>query len=415
MTLDQNKQSVCVVGLGYIGLPTASLIATKGYQVHGVDVSPKVVEIINNGDVHIEEKDLDVLVRSAVNSGNLKASLQPVAADVFILAVPTPFKDGHKPDTSYVQAATESIAPMLKAGDLVILESTSPIGTTEQLAQWLDQLRPDLFQEGKSSVFIAHCPERVLPGRIIIELVENDRIIGGVDTDSAKKAKQFYSNFVCGQIFTTSARVAEMTKLVENSFRDVNIAFANELATICDELGMEVWEVIELANKHPRVNVLKPGPGVGGHCIAVDPWFIVDAAPEQAKLIRMAREINDDRPKRVVAKIKEQSSKIKNPVIACLGLAYKANIDDLRESPAMQIAADIAKQKLGKLMIVEPHIDQLPEQLTNVDAQLELVGLEQALKEANIVALLVDHQHFITVDKDQYQNKVIIDTRGLWR
>ena len=345
------NEKVCVVGLGYIGLPTASLLATKGFQVYGIDVNESAVEMINSGKVHIYEPDLDIMVKAAVQSGNLKAGIVPETSDIFILAVPTPFKDDHKPDLTYVEQATKTIAPYIKPGDLVILESTSPVGTTEKVTEWILEEREDLtvteeINSNKGVFFVAHCPERVLPGHILRELVENDRIIGGINQNSTKKTVDFYKKFVKGKILETNARTAEMAKLTENSFRDVNIAFANELSMICDELNINVWELIGLANRHPRVNILQPGPGVGGHCIAVDPWFIVDAAPEQAKLIHTARQVNDYKPGYVIDKIREKADKFKNPIIACLGLAFKANIDDLRESPSVEIVEYLANQQL---------------------------------------------------------------------
>ncbi|KZX77653.1 UDP-N-acetyl-D-mannosaminuronic acid dehydrogenase, partial [Oleiphilus sp. HI0009] len=327
--MEKEFRSVCVMGLGYIGLPTASLLGTKGYQVTGVDVSPKVVETINQGKIHIVEPDLDLLVKSAVNSGNLKASLEPCKADVFIIAVPTPFKEGYEPDLSYVEQATRNIAPFVESGNLVILESTSPVGTTDLVAKILSEAGHDT----QGDVFVAHCPERVLPGRILIELVQNDRIVGGINEASTDAAATFYKEFVSGEVLETSAKTAELSKLTENSFRDVNIAFANELSLICDQEHIDVWELISLANRHPRVNILQPGPGVGGHCIAVDPWFIIHRNPEQAKLIRTAREVNDHKPEWVISKVREKAERFKRPVIACLGLAFKADVDDLRESP----------------------------------------------------------------------------------
>ncbi|HEY3375063.1 MAG TPA: UDP-N-acetyl-D-mannosamine dehydrogenase [Candidatus Aquicultor sp.] len=402
-------QNVCVVGLGYIGLPTASILATKGYKVLGVDVNENAVAMINDGKIHIVEPDLDILVKSAVHSGNLKASLTPERADVFILAVPTPFKEGHKPDLSYVESATNTIIPFLAEGNLVILESTSPVGTTDGIAAQIFVARPEL----QENLFVAHCPERVLPGQILKELVNNDRIIGGVDPISAEEAQGFYETFVSGQIFVTAAKTAELTKLTENSFRDVNIAFANELSIICHDLGVSVWEVIELANKHPRVNILQPGPGVGGHCIAVDPWFIVDSAPEKARLIRTARDVNDSKPYHVINRVKEKAGRIKEPVIACLGLAFKANIDDLRESPALEIVKHLAADNIGTILAVEPHIQKLPAKLERF-TDVEFVGFTEALQRADIVLLLVDHKAFKNVDRDIIKDKIVIDTRGMW-
>lgn len=409
-------KKICVMGLGYIGLPTASLLATKGFQVHGVDVNENAVEMINSGKVHIYEPDLDILVKAAVQSGKLKASLQPEEADIFILAVPTPFKDGHKPDLSYVEAAAKTIAPVIKNGDIIILESTSPIGTTEKVAEWILEERSNLttseeMNSAKGRIYIAHCPERVLPGHILRELVENDRIIGGLDKESTKRTVEFYKQFVKGKILDTNARTAEMAKLTENSFRDVNIAFANELSLICDKLNINVWELIRLANRHPRVNILQPGPGVGGHCIAVDPWFIVDAAPEEAKLIHTARNVNDYKPMYVVEKVKEKADRFKNPVIACLGLAFKANIDDLRESPAVEIVNELVQQNIGDIFVVEPHINELPKSLQN--NKIREVNLEQALNAADIVVILVDHDGFKNIEITMLKEKVVIDTRGI--
>ncbi|MEI4801148.1 UDP-N-acetyl-D-mannosamine dehydrogenase [Bacillus sp. NPDC077411] len=412
------NEKVCVVGLGYIGLPTASLLATKGFQVYGIDVNTDAVEMINSGKVHIYEPDLDIMVKAAVQSGNLKAGIEPEVADVFILAVPTPFKDNHKPDLTYVEQATKTIAPYVKQGDLVILESTSPVGTTEKVTKWILEEREDLtiteeLNSNKGVFYVSHCPERVLPGHILRELVENDRIIGGINSESTKKTVNFYKKFVKGKILETNARTAEMAKLTENSFRDVNIAFANELSMICDELNINVWELINLANRHPRVNILQPGPGVGGHCIAVDPWFIVDAAPEQAKLIHTARIVNDYKPGYVVDKIREKADKFKNPVIACLGLAFKANIDDLRESPAVEIVEYLAKQQLGEIIVSEPNIQKLPDKLSELG--IELDSIASTISKADIIVLLVDHDSFKDIDRLTLNEKVVIDTRGIWR
>ncbi|MBG9854589.1 UDP-N-acetyl-D-mannosamine dehydrogenase [Bacillus wiedmannii] len=410
------NEKVCVVGLGYIGLPTASLLATKGFQVYGVDVNESAVEMINSGKVHIYEPDLDIMVKAAVQSGNLKAGIVPETSDIFILAVPTPFKDDHKPDLTYVEQATKTIAPYIKPGDLIILESTSPVGTTEKVTEWILEEREDLtvteeINSNKGVFFVAHCPERVLPGHILRELVENDRIIGGINQKSTKKTVDFYKKFVKGKILETNARTAEMAKLTENSFRDVNIAFANELSMICDELHINVWELINLANRHPRVNILQPGPGVGGHCIAVDPWFIVDAVPEQAKLIHAARKVNDYKPGYVVDKIREKADKFKNPIIACLGLAFKANIDDLRESPSVEIVKYLTDLNVGEVKVVEPHINSLPKDL--VDKDIELVNLYEAITMADIIVVLVDHDVFYSIDKNILKEKIVIDTRGI--
>ncbi len=417
-------KKACVLGLGYIGLPTASLLATKGFMVHGVDVNEKVVESINQGEIHFYEPDLDILVKSAVKSHSLVASSEPVSADVFIIAVPTPFGENHVPDISHVESAVQAMAPHLEPGNLVILESTSPVGMTEKIAEWLQELRPDLVIpygdeientaiDYKRRVFLAHCPERVLPGQILRELIDNDRIVGGIDKSSAAKARAFYEIFVKGEIIQTSARTAELCKLAENAFRDVNIAFANEISLICDRVDVNVWELVELTNRHPRVNILQPGPGVGGHCIAVDPWFIAHAAPEESKLIRTARSVNDSKPHQVVAKIEQAATKFKRPVIACFGLAFKADIDDLRESPAVEIARLLAKKQVGKIVAVEPNIDKLPSSLTKLG--IELADLQSSLREADILVLLVNHKQFNHVDREMLKRKVIIDTRGAWR
>lgn len=415
---------VCVVGLGYIGLPTASLLATKGLQVHGVDVSPAVVETINQGRMHIHEPGLDVLVRAAVHSGQLKASETPVPSDVFILAVPTPVREDKSADLSYVEGATAMVAPHVAAGNLVILESTSPVCTTEKVADLLRTARPDLRVASRESpggpagfgdeqVYVAHCPERVLPGQIIRELVENDRIVGGVDHPSTERAVGFYRGFVAGSILTTDSRTAELAKLTENSYRDVNIAFANELSLICEKLTIDVWELIALANHHPRVNILRPGPGVGGHCIAVDPWFIVDALPDLARIIRVAREVNDSKPHHVVGIVRRKAERFRDPAIACLGLAFKADVDDLRESPAIEIVTELAEANVGQLLVVEPYIRELPPVLRRDG--VELTDLGTALARCDIVLLLVDHKPFAYVDRIAIQEKVVVDTRGIWR
>ncbi len=404
--------SLCVLGLGYIGLPTASIFATKGRRVLGVDVSASVVETINSGRIHIQEPDLDVLVRAAVQSGNLKAATKPAAADVFILAVPTPFvvsADGaRKPDLSFVEAAARSIAPAVAAGNLIILESTSPVGTTEKVKGWLEA---ELAKLGRKvdGLLYAHCPERILPGQMLKELVSNDRICGGLTPAAAEKARDLYATFCTAQIFLTDARTAELAKLTENAYRDVNIAFANELSLICDRLGVDVWELIRLANRHPRVKILQPGPGVGGHCIAVDPWFIVDAAPAEARLLRTAREVNDSKPHHVVAQVRAAAGPA--AVVACLGLAFKANVDDLRESPAVEIAAHLAAAGL-KVLAVEPHVAALPKAL---QGRAELVPLADALARASVVVLLVDHRAFAGLTLAQLAGKKLIDTRGVIR
>lgn len=410
---------VAVIGLGYIGLPTAAVLASRGVDVTGVDVNRVAVETINRGDIHIVEPELDVLVRGAVAAKKLRAVGKPEPADAFLIAVPTPFTDGHKPDLSFIQAAARSISPVLKTGDLVVLESTSPVGTTQQLSAWLAGMRPDLvFPDHEDSdrhdVYLAYCPERVLPGKVVRELVENDRIIGGLTPSCTAKAVELYRIFVQGRCIETNARTAEMCKLTENAFRDVNIAFANELSLICDQLGINVWNLIDLANRHPRVNILKPGPGVGGHCIAVDPWFIVDAVPERARLIRTAREVNDRKPAYVVERIREAVAACKNPpTLACLGLSFKADIDDLRESPAVHIVETLARKGIGRILAVEPHIEKIPDHLRQLG--VELTTLDRALAQADVIVGLVDHRVFQSIDKSLLSRKQIVDTRGMWR
>jgi len=416
------KYDICVLGLGYIGLPTASIFATKGKRVLGVDVVPAVVETINAGRIHIEEPDLDVLVRAAVQSGYLRASGQPEAAATYIIAVPTPFHHHgtrtKSPDLSFVEQATRSLAPVVPAGALVILESTSPVGTTEKVRDWmteeLHRIRPGEAVALGGSLRFAHCPERILPGQMLKELVANDRIAGGLTPEAAQAAKALYRVFCTGEIFLTDARTAEMAKLTENSFRDVNIAFANELSLICEKLKIDVWELIRLANRHPRVKILQPGPGVGGHCIAVDPWFIVDAAPELARLIRTAREVNDSKPEYVIAAIVQAASKFPQAVIACLGLAFKADVDDLRESPAVDIVGQLALGGVGEVLAVEPHIKALPVALAK-PGKVKLTDAATALARANIVVLLVNHRVFGEIDRRLLAGKTVIDTRGFWQ
>ena len=404
---------VCVVGLGYIGLPTAALLAGGGMSVLGVDIRPDVVDIVNSGRIHIEEVDLEGLVRAVVTDGSLRAATAPGAADVFIMAVPTPFAANHVPDVGHVLSATRSIAPVLKAGDLVILESTSPVGTTEQIRDVLAELRSDLRMpfDTPGDIAIAYCPERVLPGRTLVELRENDRSIGGISPECAIRARDFYRQFVVGECIVTRARVAELVKLSENAFRDVNIAFANELSLVADQLELDVWEVIALANRHPRVQILSPGPGVGGHCIAVDPWFIVNSAPEKTRLIRTAREVNDGKPHYVVARAAALAERYPDARIACLGLAFKANIDDLRESPALEIAEELAKRFPGRVDWVEPHIDMLPKATDGV----ALITAERAIETCDILVLLVDHRQFATIPRERLVGKHVLDTRGIWR
>ncbi|MEY8200347.1 MAG: UDP-N-acetyl-D-mannosamine dehydrogenase [Colwellia sp.] len=419
MKTELSFKTVSVIGLGYIGLPTAAVIASRGINVIGVDVNQEAVNTINAGDIHIVEPDLDIVVRGVVSTGNLRATTTPEPAEAFMVAVPTPFHhsdDGsHKPNLDYIKSAALAIAPVLEKGNLVILESTSPVGATEKMAAWLSEARPDLtFPQDKgdnADIKVAHCPERVLPGYVLQELVSNDRVIGGMSKACSDRAVELYKTFVRGDCIITSARTAEMAKLTENSFRDVNIAFANELSVICDKLKINVWELVKLANRHPRVNILNPGPGVGGHCIAVDPWFIVDSCPDEAKIIKQARLTNDAKPFYVIDKITEAADQFKKPVIACLGLAFKADIDDLRESPALQIVEELAKRNIGQVIAVEPNIQELPEKL--ITAEIELASLDAALEKANVVVVLVDHKEFKVADAGRFAAKVVIDTRGI--
>ncbi|MBK8437665.1 MAG: UDP-N-acetyl-D-mannosamine dehydrogenase [Austwickia sp.] len=410
---------VCVLGLGYIGLPTAAVLATRGIHVVGVDVNPQIVAAVNRGEVPFVEPDLAVTVAGAVNMGRLSATSEVPESDAYIIAVPTPFAQGHRADLSYVRAATENIAPQLRGGETIILESTSPPGTTVQIAEWIAELRPDLTVAREASehpdIHLAHCPERVLPGRIMVEMLTNDRIVGGITQECAERAAAIYRVFCQGDIALTTASTAEMAKLVENSYRDVNIAFANELGLICDRLHLDVWEVIALANRHPRVNILSPGPGVGGHCIAVDPWFIVGAAPDEARLIGMARRINDERPRYVAEQILGRARRFRDPTVALLGLAYKANVDDLRESPALDIAAEVAGALTeGTVLVSEPHVRELPAVLSE-RPNVSLVPTAEAISRADIVALLVDHTSFRSIGRTALHGRIVFDTRGLWR
>ncbi|WP_168736138.1 UDP-N-acetyl-D-mannosamine dehydrogenase [Burkholderia sp. Tr-862] len=416
-------QSISVIGLGYIGLPTAAVLASRKIKVVGVDIDQHAVDTINRGEIHIVEPELDIVVHAAVKEGWLRATTRPEAADAFMIAVPTPFHGNYEPDLSYVKAACESIAPVLKQGDVVILESTSPVGTTEQMVEWLARARPDLvFPEkdgGDCDVYVAYCPERVLPGQVIRELIENDRVIGGVNPLSAARAQEVYRTFVSGQLLVTDARTAEMSKLTENAFRDVNIAFANELSLICDKLDINVWELINIANHHPRVNILQPGPGVGGHCIAVDPWFIVNKTPGQAKLIRQAREVNDSKPLWVIDKVRAavdslcEAGKPRRDIrIACFGLAFKPNIDDLRESPSLDIAHKLADAYPEQVLVVEPHIDAMPEKLELGGARL--MDLDSALARADVLVMLVDHAQFKAMKPTLRETQRLVDTKGIW-
>lgn len=419
--METQFKKISVIGLGYIGLPTAAMFASRKIEVVGVDVNQAAVDTINRGKIHIVEPDLDMVVHAAVHEGYLRATTKPESADAFLIAVPTPFKgDNHEPDLSYIEAASKAIAPALEKGNLVILESTSPVGATEAMADWLAAARPDLSfpqhaGEG-SDIRIAHCPERVLPGKVMQELITNDRVIGGLTPRCSALAAALYKSFVTGECVVASGpRVAEMAKLTENSFRDVNIAFANELSVIADDLDIDVWELIALANRHPRVNILQPGPGVGGHCIAVDPWFIVFSVPEQARLIRTAREVNDAKPNWVIKKVRaaigefviQNSGKTAADVsLAIYGITFKPDIDDLRESPAMKIAEHFTNSLGGQVLIVEPNIKELPISLNRA----KLVEAGEAAKNADIEVYLVRHKEFCPSEDS---NLIRLDFTGL--
>lgn len=406
-----------VIGLGYIGLPTAALFASRGIAVSGFDVAAHVVDTVNRGGVHIVEPGLDIAVRSAVASGLLRASTTLEPCDAFIIAVPTPFRDGHVPDLRHIEAATKALAPVLRAGNLVVLESTSPVGTTSLMAEQLQRLRPDLvFPVGGAAdedVFVAHCPERVLPGNVMRELIQNDRVVGGLSRRSTDRAMALYRLLIEGECVASDAETAELVKLAENAYRDVNIAFANELSLICRRLNLSVWEVIRLANRHPRVNILRPGPGVGGHCIAVDPWFIVHSAPDDARLIRTARQVNDGKPQVVLEAVMQAAAGLPAPKIACLGLAFKPDIDDLRESPALAIVARLARETACRLLVVEPNVEQLPQALAGLP-NVSLLDAAEAVAAADIVAFLVNHKQFAAIGTEQLKSKAVINACG-WK
>lgn len=409
------EHQVAVIGLGYIGLPTAAVLASYGWNVCGVDVSEKVVETVNAGGIHIEERDLDRLVREASESGKLTASLEVPAAHFYMIAVPTPLTDENTPDISYVESAARAIAPKILPGACVIVESTSPVGTTERVAQIIAEMRPDLKlpvygSQEPGDIAVAYCPERVLPGKIVRELVQNDRVIGGITPACAERAGALYKSFVEGDCLITNARVAETVKLTENSYRDVNIAFANELSVLADDLGVDVWDVIALANRHPRVNILQPGPGVGGHCIAVDPWFLVSSSPKAARLIRTAREVNDFKATYTERRIRGLLDAVPGKV-ALLGLAFKPDIDDFRESPAMEIALSLAKTRGQRIMLVEPYADEMPQGFAGTGAQL--VELDEALNAADVIVVLVDHTAFKHLLPADLAGKLVFDTRGM--
>jgi len=404
--MEKEPLKVVVMGLGYIGLPTAALIASKGVKVYGVDIKKETVDMINKGKIHIVEPDLEGLVYEVVKKNFLKAHMNPVKSDVFLIAVPTPLKNKNIPDISYVRSAIKSIIPYIEAGNLIIIESTVPIGTTEQMYDLIANERPDL----KDEIYVAYCPERVLPGKILYELVHNDRIIGGINKESTIKAKEFYSLFVKGSLYGTDVRTAEMCKLVENAYRDVNIAFANELSILAQKVNIDVWELINLANKHPRVNILQPGVGVGGHCIAIDPWFLIHDFPNETKLLQTARKVNLYKTEWVIKKIENtikefESTYNRKPKVACLGITYKPDVDDLRESPALYIV-DYLKNKGYNILVVEPNINN---KINNV----EICGLEEALSKSDIVVILVAHSQFKNINFSKYKNKQILDFVGI--
>jgi len=409
---------ICVIGLGYVGLPTAAIFASRGVEVLGIDINNHTVGLINDGKSHLVEPDLDILVKEVVASGKLRAKTNPEPADAFIIAVPTPFKDGKKPDLQYVKAAVDSLAPVLKKGDLVVIESTCPVGTTENASIWMSNACPNLSfphnTNGACDINVAHSPERVLPGRILIELVSNDRVVGGISEACGIRAQQLYRLVVEGKCLLTTARTAELVKLSENAYRDVNIAFANELSLVCDELDIDAWEAIHLANHHPRVNILTPGPGVGGHCIAVDPWFLIDSAPKQTPLIKAARLVNDSKPIFIAQGVLKDATQFGSTNIACLGLSYKADIDDFRESPSIDVVDELVKDRSLTIWIVEPHSKSLPKKLQNLDI-VKLSSLEDALAECDIIVLLTDHHAFKNINPVDYPTKRFIDTRGLWK
>ena len=409
-------KTISVIGLGYIGLPTAAIFASRRMNVIGVDVVQKTVDTINAGAIHIVEPDLDILVRGAVSAGSLRATTQIEPADAFLIAVPTPFKNNHEPDLRYIEAVSVALAPVLKRGDLVVLESTSPVGTTQRLAEWMAASRSDLTfphtHGEKSDIRVAYCPERVLPGYVVRELVQNDRIVGGLTPRCSMEASALYKIFLEGECLITNAHTAEMCKLTENSFRDVNIAFANELSMICDKLDINVWDLIRLANRHPRVNILQPGAGVGGHCIAVDPWFIVNRTPDEANLITMARIVNDSKPAWIFEKVRAATAARERSTIACFGLSFKPNIDDLRESPALAIVERMCRELSGEILVVEPNIDALPADLQSA-GNVRLVDGETALALADVVVLLVSHRGFSDLRQKIATHRCVIDAIGL--
>lgn len=410
-------RQISVLGLGYVGLPSAAVFANSGLRVVGVDIDSNAVETINGGKAHIVEPGLDDLLNKVVGNGSLRATTVAESADVFVIAVPTPFKESHEPDLKYVKSVADMIAPLLKKGNLVILESTSPVGATEQLASWLRDARPDLeipeMDDSQADINLAYCPERILPGKVIEEVVSNDRVIGGITPACSEAAVQFYKHAVKGECHVTNARTAELCKLSENSFRDVNIAFANELSIIAAKMGVDVYELIALTNKHPRVEILQPGTGVGGHCIAVDPWFIVASAPDEARIIRMAREVNDDKPAWVVDQVSKIAADFNSPKIACMGLAYKPDVDDLRESPSITAVQSLIERKLGEIIICEPFVTELPGSLAGND--IRFADMNSAVRDADIILFLTAHHKFRSIDPLDLKGKAVFDACGLTR
>lgn len=408
---------VAVLGLGYIGLPTAAVIASRNAEVLGVDIKEEVLHGVATGSIHIYEPDLDGLVQKVVADRSLRVAAEPEPSDVFIIAVPTPIDEHKRPDLTCVFAAARSIAPALDRGNLVILELTSPVGTTEAICTLLSELRPDLTfprqAVAAADVNVAYCPERVLPGRILSEIVQNDRCVGGISIACALRAQRFYKSFVRGACIITTARTAELVKLTENAFRDTNIAFANELAMICERLDISVWDIIDLANRHPRVNILKPGPGVGGHCISVDPWFIVHSTPDLANLIRTARTTNDGMVAHTIAAATALIDAHPYADVACLGLSFKANVDDLRGSPALQVAKALAERYRSRIKIVEPYVRALPSDIAGTGAGF--VSLKDALASCEVAVVLVDHEEFRSVPLAERRHLAVLDTRGIWR
>ena len=415
MTEDMGR--VCVVGLGYVGVPTAAVLAGHGMEVIGVDIDRERVETINSGASPFDEPGLDSLVAEVVASGALSARGEPAPADAFIIAVPTPIREDRSPDLSYVRSAVDNLAPVLGKGNLVVVESTCPVGTTERVCEWLASSRPDLtfpHSAGEASdIRVAYCAERILPGNALKELVANERVIGGVSPACAEAAKSLYEVFVEGACHVTTVRTAELAKLAENAFRDVNVAFANEISLVCSALGIDPWKLIALANRHPRVEILNPGPGVGGHCIPVDPWFIADAAPHLTPLIQAARQVNDGMPKVVADRVIAECEGLDAPVVTCLGLAYKADAADLRESPATEVVKHLQGRTKGRIVVVEPFVSELPAEIAD-DRSTELVGLDEGLKAADVVVLLTDHSVFAGISLESLASKSVVDSRGLW-